>query len=43
VLLPVLGGYAWDATGISALALAPVAIGGAAIIALARGLPVSTH
>jgi CP family cyanate transporter-like MFS transporter len=42
VLLPILGGYAWDATGIPALALAPIALGGAAIIVLARGLPVST-
>jgi CP family cyanate transporter-like MFS transporter len=43
VLLPILGGYAWDATNIPALALAPIALGGAAIIALARGLPVSTR
>jgi CP family cyanate transporter-like MFS transporter len=42
VLLPILGGYAWDATGIPALALAPIALGGAAIIVLARGLPVSS-
>jgi len=41
VLLPILGGYAWDVTGIPALALAPVALGGIAIIALARGLPVT--
>ena len=41
VLLPILGGYAWDATGIPALALAPIALGGAAIMVLARGLPVS--
>jgi CP family cyanate transporter-like MFS transporter len=41
VLFPILGGYAWDATGIPALAFAPVALGGLAIMALARGLPVS--
>lgn len=41
VLFPILGGYAWDATGIPALAFAPVAVGGAAIMVLARGLPVS--
>jgi CP family cyanate transporter-like MFS transporter len=41
VLLPILGGYGWDATGFSALALAPIALGGAAIIVLARGLPVN--
>jgi CP family cyanate transporter-like MFS transporter len=43
VLFPILGGYAWDVTGISALAFAPVALGGAAIVALARGLPVSAR
>lgn len=43
VLLPILGGYAWDATGIPGLALAPIALGGAAIMVLARGLPVSTR
>ena len=43
VLFPILGGYAWDATGIAALAFAPVALGGAAIVALARGLPVSAR
>ncbi len=43
VLLPILGGYAWDAFNIPALALAPIALGGAAIIALARGLPVNTR
>jgi CP family cyanate transporter-like MFS transporter len=43
VLFPILGGFAWDATGIPALAFAPVALGGAAIIALARGLPVSAR
>jgi len=43
VLFPILGGYAWDATGIPALAFAPVALGGAAIMALARGLPVSAR
>jgi len=36
VLLPILGGYAWDATGVAALALASVALGGSAIIALAQ-------
>ena len=41
VLLPILGGYAWDVTGVPALALAPIALGGAAIVALARGLPVN--
>lgn len=40
VLFPILGGYVWDATGIPALAFAPVALGGAAIMVLARGLPV---
>jgi CP family cyanate transporter-like MFS transporter len=34
VLFPILGGYAWDATGIPALAFTPIALGGAAIIAL---------
>jgi len=43
VLLPILGGYAWDVTGIPALALAPIALGGLAIIGLARGLPVGTQ
>jgi CP family cyanate transporter-like MFS transporter len=43
VLLPILGGYAWDVTNIPALALAPIALGGAAIIALARGLPVNAR
>jgi len=43
VLFPILGGYAWDATGIPALAFAPVALGGAAIMALARGLPLSAR
>ena len=38
VLFPILGGYVWDATGIPALAFAPVALGGAAIMTLARGL-----
>jgi MFS transporter, CP family, cyanate transporter len=41
VLLPVLGGYVWDMTGIPALALAPIALGGAAIIGL--GVPVDTR
>lgn len=36
--LPVLGGYAWDATGIAALAFAPVVLGGIAILALSPGL-----
>jgi CP family cyanate transporter-like MFS transporter len=40
VLFPILGGYAWDATGIPALAFAPIALGGAAIVAFARALPV---
>ena len=43
VLFPILGGFAWDATGISAFAFAPVALGGIAIIALARGLPVGAR
>ena len=43
VLLPMLGGYAWDALGIpDARRLAPIALGGAAIIALGR-LPVNTR
>lgn len=41
VLLPILGGYAWDVTGIPALSLAPIALGGAAAVALARGLPLA--
>jgi CP family cyanate transporter-like MFS transporter len=41
VLLPVLGGYVWDVTGIPALALVPIALGGAAIIGL--GVPVDTR
>lgn len=40
VLLSILGGYAWDATGVPGLAFAPIALGGAAIVALARSLPV---
>jgi CP family cyanate transporter-like MFS transporter len=40
VLFPILGGYVWDATGIPALAFAPVALGGLAIMTLARGLPI---
>lgn len=43
VLFPILGGYVWDATGIPALAFAPVALGGAAIMTLARGLPVGAR
>ena len=38
VVLPILGGYAWDATGIPALAFAPVALGAVAILALSPGL-----
>jgi MFS transporter, CP family, cyanate transporter len=34
VLFPILGGYAWDGTGIPALAFTPIALGGAAIMAL---------
>jgi CP family cyanate transporter-like MFS transporter len=43
VLFPILGGYAWDVTGVPAVAFAPIAIGGAAIIALARALPVGAR
>ena len=43
VLLTILGGYAWDVTGVPALAFVPVALGGAAIVTLARGLPVSAR
>ena len=38
VALPILGGFAWDVTGIPALAFAPAALGGVAIIALSPGL-----
>ena len=34
VVFPILGGYGWDVTGIPALAFAPVALGGVAIMAL---------
>ena len=38
VVLPILGGFVWDLTGISVLAFAPAAVGAIAILALAPGL-----
>jgi MFS transporter, CP family, cyanate transporter len=38
VLLPILGGFVWDETGIAALAFAPAALGGAVILALGPGI-----
>jgi CP family cyanate transporter-like MFS transporter len=38
VVLPILGGFAWDVTGIPALAFAPVGLGALAIVALSPGL-----
>ena len=38
VVLPILGGFAWDATGIPALAFAPVGLGALAIVTLSPGL-----
>jgi MFS transporter, CP family, cyanate transporter len=38
VVLPILAGFIWDVTGIAALAFAPIAISGLAILALAPGL-----
>jgi len=38
VVLPILGGFAWDVTGIPALAFAPVALGAVAILAFSPGL-----
>jgi MFS transporter, CP family, cyanate transporter len=38
VVLPILGGFAWDVTGIAALAFAPAALGALAILALSPGL-----
>ncbi len=38
VVLPIIGGFAWDLTGIAALAFAPAAVGTIAILALAPGL-----
>jgi MFS transporter, CP family, cyanate transporter len=38
VVLPILGGFAWDLTGISALAFAPAAVGTIMFLALAPGL-----
>jgi MFS transporter, CP family, cyanate transporter len=38
VVLPILGGFAWDLTGISALAFAPAAAGTIMFLALAPGL-----
>jgi len=36
--LPILGGYAWDKTGIPALAFAPIAVAALAILGLSPGL-----
>jgi CP family cyanate transporter-like MFS transporter len=38
VLLPILGGFAWDETGIAALAFAPAALGAIAILSLGPGI-----
>jgi MFS transporter, CP family, cyanate transporter len=38
VVLPILGGYAWDLTGNPILAFAPVGLGALAILALSPGL-----
>jgi cyanate permease len=38
VVLPILGGFAWDVTGIAALAFAPAGLGALAIIALGPGI-----
>ncbi len=38
VVLPILGGFAWDMTGNPALAFAPVGLGALAILALSPGL-----
>jgi MFS transporter, CP family, cyanate transporter len=38
VVLPILGGFAWDVTGISAVAFAPAAIGAMTILSLSPGL-----
>jgi CP family cyanate transporter-like MFS transporter len=38
VVLPILGGYAWDLTGSPVLAFAPVGLGALAILALSPGL-----
>jgi CP family cyanate transporter-like MFS transporter len=38
VVLPILGGFAWDVTGIPAFAFAPLALAALAIIALSPGL-----
>ncbi|HUB98124.1 MAG TPA: MFS transporter, partial [Stellaceae bacterium] len=38
VVLPILGGFAWDETGIAAVAFAPAALGAIAILALGPGI-----
>jgi CP family cyanate transporter-like MFS transporter len=38
VVLPILGGFAWDVTGVPALAFAPVGLGALVILALSPGL-----
>ena len=38
VVLPILGGFAWDVTGMPALAFAPIGLGVLAILALSPGL-----
>lgn len=38
VVLPILGGFAWDVTGIPALAFTPISIGALAILGIAPGL-----
>jgi CP family cyanate transporter-like MFS transporter len=38
VVLPILGGFAWDETGIAALAFAPAALGALAVLMLGPGI-----
>ncbi|MGH7090172.1 MAG: hypothetical protein ACREFQ_14850, partial [Stellaceae bacterium] len=38
VVLPIIGGYAWDRTGIPAIAFAPIALGALVILGLSPGL-----
>lgn len=43
VVFPILGGIAWDATGIAAFAFAPAVAGTIAVLALAPGLRLPRH
>lgn len=43
MLIPVLGGYLWDATGIGAAAFLPIALGAAIMIAFAATLDIGSH